>query len=140
MLLTQYYLVSRGLIQIPDCFTASRTGAYHYFHGWNIRAYIAYILGVIPKFYGFLNNMGVHAPIGVTRFYYFAYWVGLFVSGGSFWIMCKVWPPEVIETGWKEPKDYVSPEDEPEVIVAERDSVTGVVVSAVGEKGVSDEV
>ena len=37
---------------------------YHYIGGWNLRAYIAYIIGIIPNFYGFLNNMCVSAPIG----------------------------------------------------------------------------
>ena len=64
MLLTQYYLISRGLIRVPDCFTASPAGAYHYLHGWNLRAYAAYIVGVAPNFYEFLNNMGVDAPLG----------------------------------------------------------------------------
>ncbi|KAJ9148927.1 NCS1 nucleoside transporter [Pleurostoma richardsiae] len=119
VLLVNYYVIGRGYIQIPDCFTSSKTGAYHYYHGWNIRAYVAYILGIVPNFYGFLNNMGVSAPINVTRFYYFAYWVGLAVSGLSFWISCKIWPPPIMETGWKEPRDYVRPEeaDEEAVVV-----------------------
>lgn len=56
--------------------------------------------------------MGVKAPIGVTRAYYFAYWIGLFISGFSFWVLCKIWPPPIMETGWKEPKDYVRPEEQ----------------------------
>src|SRR5271156_857216 len=69
---------------------------YHYIGGWNLRAYIAYIIGIIPNFYSFLNNMGVSAPIGVTRFSYFAYWVGLFVSGAVFWVSCKISPPDTM--------------------------------------------
>lgn len=42
ILLVNYYIVGRGHIAIPDCFTSSKTGAYHYFHGFNIRAYVAY--------------------------------------------------------------------------------------------------
>ena len=74
----------------------------------------------------------------MTRFYYFAYWVGLVVSGGSFWLMCWVWPPKVVETGWKEPRDYVRPEEEEQqevITVAEAASENGVVVGDVSEKG-----
>jgi NCS1 family nucleobase:cation symporter-1 len=56
--------------------------------------------------------MGVKAPIGVTRFYFFAYWVGLALSGLTFWVSCKQWPPAVMEHGWKEPRDYVRPEED----------------------------
>ncbi len=102
VLLCNYYLIGRGHLSMPDCFTSSKSGAYYYIGGWNARAYIAYVIGIIPNFYGFLNNMGVSAPIGVTRFYYFAYWVGLFVSGAVFWICCKISPPAIMYTsGWK---------------------------------------
>lgn len=111
VLLVNYYIIGRGRISIPDCFTSMKSGAYHYSHGWNIRAYVAYIVGIIPNFYGFLNNMGVSAPVGVTRFYFFAYWVGLFLSGFTFWVSCKIWPPPIMEAGWIEPKDYVRPEE-----------------------------
>ncbi|KAH7363280.1 NCS1 nucleoside transporter [Plectosphaerella cucumerina] len=112
VLLVNYYIIARGHINIPDCFTSSASGAYYYTHGWNLRAYGAYVVGIIPNFYGFLNNMGVKAPIGVTRFYFFAYWVGLALSGLTFWVSCKQWPPAVMEHGWKEPRDYVRPEED----------------------------
>ncbi|KAM5352697.1 hypothetical protein ACJ41O_005419 [Fusarium nematophilum] len=112
ILLVNYYIISRGRISIPDCYTSAHTGAYYFTHGWNIRAYAAYVIGIIPNFYGFLNNMGVSAPLGITRFYFFAYWVGLGLSGLTFWASCKIWPPAIMEDGWKEPKDYVRPEEE----------------------------
>ncbi|KAK9342067.1 permease for cytosine/purines, uracil, thiamine, allantoin-domain-containing protein [Lipomyces starkeyi] len=113
VLLCNYYLVARGYLEIPDLFTSSKSGAYYFYHGWNFRAYIAYIIGVIPNFYGFLNNMGVGAPISVTRFYYFAYWVGLIVSAGVYWLLCKLSPvPVSYNSGWKEPKDYIRPDEQ----------------------------
>jgi nucleobase:cation symporter-1, NCS1 family len=72
VLLCNYYLITRGYLHMPDCFTANKSGVYHYTGGWNLRAYIAYVVGIILNFYGFLNNMGVSALIGVTRSYYFA--------------------------------------------------------------------
>lgn len=61
--------------------------------------------------------MGVDAPMGVTRFYYFAYWVGLAVSGGTFWVLCKLYPPPITyNKGWMEVKNYVRPEEEDQVL------------------------
>ncbi|TQN71105.1 Uracil permease [Colletotrichum shisoi] len=111
VLLVNYYIIGRGRIHIPDTFSSAKSGAYYYSHGWNIRAYVAYVVGIIPNFYGFLNNMGVSAPVGVSRFYFFAYWVGLALSGFTFWLTCKIWPPPIMESNWIEPKDYVRPEE-----------------------------
>jgi NCS1 family nucleobase:cation symporter-1 len=124
VLLCNYYIISRGYIDIPSAFTSDKTGPYYYSSGWNFRAYVAYIIGVVPNFYGFLNNMGVAAPIGVTRFYYFAYWVGLAVSASTYWALCKMFPPAVMYTeGWKESKNYIRPEEDTEVIEIEGQSV-----------------
>lgn len=130
VLLCHYYLIARGYLHIPDLFTSNKAGAYYYTKGWNIRAYVAYVIGVVPNFYGFLNNMGVDAPIGVTRFYYFAYWVGIFVSGLVYWGLCKVYPPAIMyEKGWMEPKNYIRPEEDEAVQVLE---AQGSDVEAVG--------
>ncbi|TVY40195.1 Uridine permease, partial [Lachnellula subtilissima] len=71
VLLCHYYIITRGYLEIEDLYTARKDGVYHYWRGWNWRAYVAYVVGVVPNFYGFLNNMGVHAPGGVTKAYYF---------------------------------------------------------------------
>lgn len=68
VLLCNYYLIARGYLHMPDCFAANKSGVYYYTAGWNLRAYIVYLMGSAPNFYGFLNNMGVGAPIGITRF------------------------------------------------------------------------
>lgn len=81
--------------------------------------------------------MGVSAPLGVTRFYFFAYWVGLTLSGLSFWVGCKLWPPAIMEDGWKEPRDYVRPEEEDYSEVIEAVNMTdapGGTNKAVSEK------
>jgi NCS1 family nucleobase:cation symporter-1 len=58
--------------------------------------------------------MGVAAPIGVTRFYYFAYPVGILVAFGTFWLLNKIHPPKIMFPlkEWHEPKNYVRPEED----------------------------
>ncbi|RMZ86013.1 hypothetical protein DV737_g184, partial [Chaetothyriales sp. CBS 132003] len=112
VLLCNYYIISRGYMYIPDLFTSSKQGKYYFTHGWNIRAYVAYIIGVAPNFAGFLGNMGVPMPLGITRFYYFAYWVGIFIAGGVYYGIC-MWKPVSVQynSGWREVKNYVRPEE-----------------------------
>jgi nucleobase:cation symporter-1, NCS1 family len=122
VLLCHYYIISRGYLAVDDLFTSDKFGAYHYFHGWNWRAYLAYILGIAPNFYGFLNNMGVAAPLGLTHAYYVAYEIGLIVSFGVFWVANTWSKPAIIIplSQWHEPKDsYVRPEEIGEVTMGE---------------------
>lgn len=37
VMLTNYYIVTRAHINIPDCFSSSKTGMYYYIRGWNLR-------------------------------------------------------------------------------------------------------
>jgi nucleobase:cation symporter-1, NCS1 family len=62
--------------------------------------------------------MGVKAPIGVTRAYYFAYPIGLLLSFAVYWIVNIISPPPIMYplSEWHEPKDYVRPEERGQVI------------------------
>jgi NCS1 family nucleobase:cation symporter-1 len=113
VLLCNYYIISRGHFNVPELYTADKTGPYYYTKGWNIRAYIAYIIPVAVNFAGFLGNMGVQMPIGITRFYYFAYPVGIALSFGIFWVCNLVKKPSIMFplNEWHEPKNYFRPED-----------------------------
>lgn len=118
VLLCRYYIVARGHLEIDDLFTARKDGMYYYTHGWNWRAYAAYVIGIAPNFYGFLNNMGVSAPLGVTRAYYVAYEIGVCLSFFVYWGLNYCFPPALKFplSEWHEPGDYVRPEDRDHVI------------------------
>ncbi|KAL4799532.1 permease for cytosine/purines, uracil, thiamine, allantoin-domain-containing protein [Aspergillus venezuelensis] len=109
ILICDYYLVRRGKLNIPDLYTSSSTGTYHHFYGFGIQAFIAYIAAIVPNFYGFLNSMGVSAGMGVQRFYYVAYVVGLAIGSGLYYGLTRVWRVEgaVRGKGWWEPREYL---------------------------------
>jgi nucleobase:cation symporter-1, NCS1 family len=65
VLMCNYWLIARGYYRIDDLFTAKRDGAYYYTKGWNIRAYVAYVLAICPNFAGFLGSMGMSMPVSV---------------------------------------------------------------------------
>lgn len=115
VLMCNYWVVSRGYYKMEDLFTARKDGAYYFTKGWNIRAYVAYVLAIAPNFAGFLGNMGVSMPMGVTRAYYMAYPIGLIVSFVTFWVSNLVKRPAIMLTGWHEPKNYYRPEEDPEL-------------------------
>jgi NCS1 family nucleobase:cation symporter-1 len=141
VLLCHYYIITRGYLEIDDLYTARRNGVYRYFHGWNWRAYLAYLIGIAPNFYGFLNNMGVVAPVGVTKAYYFAYEIGLFISFCTYWAANYLSPPALSFplSEWREPRDYVRPEERSAVLEASGDVESESGGSVREEKGVGKE-
>lgn len=120
ILICNYYVISRGYLQVPDLYTGDKSGVYYFTKGWNIRAYVAYLITVAVNFAGFLGNMGVHVPIGIKRFYYFAYPVGITMSFGIFWICNLIWPPahHMPLSEWHEPGNYTRPDEDPQHLTA----------------------
>ena len=85
--------------------------------------------------------MGVAAPAGVTKAYYFAYPIGLFVSFGTYWAANWISPPALSFPlkEWHEPVDYIRPEERGEVLggrVADVETDSGAGEKDVGEKSV----
>ncbi|EXJ88749.1 hypothetical protein A1O1_05681 [Capronia coronata CBS 617.96] len=116
VLICNYFMIARGYFNVPDLYSSRKSGVYHFWHGWNFRAYIAYVVAIAPNFPGFLGNMGVKMPLGITRFYYFAYPVGIAISFVVFWVCNLVWKPEMMMplNEWHEPKNYIRPEEDTE--------------------------
>ncbi|CZS86132.1 unnamed protein product [Fusarium graminearum] len=114
ILICDYYLLRRGLFDIPMLYSGHKASTYHFFHGFNLRAFAVYLIAVAPNFYGFLSQMGVKAPLGVQRFYYVAYPVGLFIAFGGYWLVNMLFPNDGIPkvSGWQEPKDFIEDHDD----------------------------
>ncbi|KAJ5525675.1 hypothetical protein N7494_012325 [Penicillium frequentans] len=105
ILICDYYLIRRGFLDIPALYTAHSGSLYRYFYGFNPRAFATYLLAVAPNFHGFLNQMGVQAPLGIQRLYYFAYPMGLCIAFGLYYLFCLASAPVGMkrDASWNEP-------------------------------------
>ena len=63
-----------------------RDGAYHYSKGFNPRAVVALVLGVVLALAGL-----AFAPLHFL--YDYAWFVGFFTSGILYWILMRLFPP-----------------------------------------------
>ncbi|MDR7332696.1 NCS1 family nucleobase:cation symporter-1 [Roseateles asaccharophilus] len=86
ILLTDYYLIRRTELNSTDLYR--RGGEYEYSGGWNVRAIVALLLGVLPCLPGYLVVSGVLdksavAPALVTLFS-FGWFFSLAVSGAVY--------------------------------------------------------
>lgn len=85
--------------------------------------------------------MGVSAPIGVTKAYYFAYPIGLALSFGVYWVANWISPPPLRFplSEWHEPKDYIRPEERDQILDGGMEDVESVSISGgSGEKGLGE--
>lgn len=94
-------------------YSGHKDTTYHFFHGFNLRAFSVYLIAIAPNFYGFLSQMGVAAPLGIQRFYSVAYPIGLFIAFGGFLLVNVIFPAEssLELSGWHEPQDFVEDDD-----------------------------
>lgn len=83
ILITDYWILRRKELQVADLYRTA--GVYRYMAGWNWRAIAATLLGCFLAWGGlFLRPL---APL-----YNYGWFVGLFASGGSYYVLMKLFP------------------------------------------------
>ncbi|EFQ99464.1 uridine permease [Nannizzia gypsea CBS 118893] len=82
LMISAWFIVHKHKLKVEDLYTGNRTSIYWFSHGFNWRAFIAWICGTVPSLPGFIAtvNMDVHVPIGFTRIYQLCFLVGFLIS------------------------------------------------------------
>jgi NCS1 family nucleobase:cation symporter-1 len=87
IMLVDYFLIRKTELNHDALFTEH--GEYTYSNGWNLRAVIALVLGVLPNLPGFLKAAGFiasTAPVFETLYTY-AWFVGLAISAVIYYVL-----------------------------------------------------
>ncbi len=89
IILVDYFVIRRTVLNLEALY--QRDGVYHYFGGYNFKAIVALILGILPNIPGFLVQIKVCSPDSIFEyfvpFYHYAWFIGLFISGISYGLM-----------------------------------------------------
>ncbi|KAF2222329.1 putative uridine permease Fui1 [Elsinoe ampelina] len=103
-MITDYFLVRKGYLQIRDLYSADPHGPYYATYGCQWRGYAAYICGILINVVGFAGAVGTEVPIGATYVYRLNFFTGFIVSSGVYWGLCTAFPvPACSPTGkWLE--------------------------------------
>ncbi|KAK8843507.1 hypothetical protein IAR55_007167 [Kwoniella newhampshirensis] len=118
VLLVDYYIISKGRLDLAWMYTADKRGPYWYTYGVNWRAMAAYVVGAGVNFAGFLNNMGVKGfHTGVVRSFYFAFITTGCAAGLTYYLLATLIPQENYKL-YKGQKFREWTEEEVEVYVA----------------------
>ena len=91
IMIADYYFIRKQQLNAIELY--QHTGAYSFQNGFNTRAIIALLLGIIPNIPGFLVTIKMilqdAVPQWVSHLYNYAWFVGFFVSGISYILMTK---------------------------------------------------
>ena len=86
-----YFLIRNTKLNIGDLY--QRNGEYEYSAGWNLKAVMAFVLGVLPCLPGYLVVSGVIAKESVSGFWVdlfgFGWFFSLFVAGLFYFLTAK---------------------------------------------------
>ncbi|KAF9023663.1 hypothetical protein BDZ89DRAFT_1114977 [Hymenopellis radicata] len=80
VMITDYYLIHRGHYRVADLYHTKPDGWYWYTFGFNFRAYVAYIAGILINVVGFAGATGRSVPLAATRIYEMSFFTGFGVS------------------------------------------------------------
>ncbi|KAE9963100.1 hypothetical protein BLS_009686 [Venturia inaequalis] len=94
-----YWVIRQRRIKLSDLYHGRPDGFFHYWHGINPRAFIAWACGFASQLPGFANaiNKKITVPVGCVRLYYLAFLVGFAISFSIFYVLSMVWPPEGVQ-------------------------------------------
>lgn len=92
-MLVDYFVSRKGNLSISDLFTTSSSGIYYYFHGLNLRAFAAFIIGFILPLPGFIGTFGtVTVSTAASNIYSLGWELSFVIGGVAYFVLGLVWP------------------------------------------------
>lgn len=107
VMISDYYFVRKGYLEIKELYDARPTGPYFFTFGVHWRAYVAYIAGILINVVGFAGAIGRDVPAGATYIYNLNFFCGFIVSSAVYWGLCKISPIPGCSDHWMEVGDEI---------------------------------
>lgn len=96
-MIVDYFLIRKGNIHLVSLYDASSTGLYKYFHGWNLRAMIAWVCGVVFVVHGVAGSIKPSSVGQASKNMYKLGFILSFLMGGIvYYGLCLIWPVQVL--------------------------------------------
>lgn len=100
IMIADYYFIRKQQLSTADLYKTN--GLYTFKNGFNYRAIIALLAGIVPNIPGFLTTIKVIAPdsvpVWISHLYNYAWFVGFFISGLTYLAMMRNYKPLVSDS------------------------------------------
>jgi NCS1 family nucleobase:cation symporter-1 len=107
-MIADYYFIRKERLHLKELY--QHKGRYLFGNGFNSKAIIALVVGIVPNIPGFLANIHLadksSMPAFLLHLYDYAWFVGFFISGLTYWLMMRSQTEEIIETINIREEDY----------------------------------
>jgi NCS1 family nucleobase:cation symporter-1 len=88
VMVCDYYIIKKRKLDVNELYKDH--GIYHYSHGFNWRAFLAFFIGFGPLLPGFAKSIDKSLNVGgAWKVYTFAWLFGFFTSMLSYYVICK---------------------------------------------------
>ncbi|KAK4937719.1 hypothetical protein LTR10_021729 [Elasticomyces elasticus] len=91
IMVVDYFLIRRGNMSIPDMYNLASSGRYYYYHGWNIRAFVAFVAGFALPMPGFIQSFGKSTGNAINRMYLLGWILSLLMGALTYYLGCLIW-------------------------------------------------
>ncbi|KAI6029540.1 permease for cytosine/purines, uracil, thiamine, allantoin-domain-containing protein [Pisolithus microcarpus] len=110
VMVTEYYVIRKGHYNVADLYATGGDTWYWYTYGLNLRAYAAYVTGILINVVGFAGATGRTVPLVATRIYELSFFIGSGVPSVVYYVLNRVFPvigaadnfEEVDESGYED--------------------------------------
>ena len=108
IMIADYYFIRKERLHLKELY--EHKGRYLFGNGFNSKAIIALVVGIVPNIPGFLANIHLadksSMPAFLLHLYDYAWFVGFFISGLTYWLMMRSQTEEITETINIREEDY----------------------------------
>jgi len=91
IMIADYYFIRHKQLDVHDLYNSK--GRYTYSNGFNGKAILALLIGIVPNVPGFLLQVklvsGNAFPAWITGLYHYAWFVGFIISGFVYWLLMR---------------------------------------------------
>lgn len=101
-MISDYFFVRKGYIEIDQLYHGEKTGPYYYEFGFSWRAYAAYFAGILINIVGFAGAVRRSVPEGATYIYNFNYFTGAIIAAGVYYTLTRIFPVPATSDTWNE--------------------------------------
>nr|KAK5448907.1 hypothetical protein LTR18_001995 [Exophiala xenobiotica] len=93
IMVADYFILTNGNIFLKHLYDGDSSNPHYYYHkGWNIQAYIAYIVAVVIPFPGFCGSLGANVSETAMNIGHLGWCLSFVVSIAVYVPLCYFWP------------------------------------------------